>query len=340
MKILLGLLATLVLANAALACDSNPPPNCYCKNGQWYSNITNNVYNSTVNGVNGNVSPVATAGAGATATANPVVNANPVANGGSVSNAGNNANTNTQNQTNSQQQNLNNSGNNSAVGYGGAGGKGGQGGKGGAGGNAQNTSSNVNNVSSGPSSASIAAGAVQNTLGSNASVNGVSTTSGATVGDVSTGASTSAATASGNGNGSGNSVTYEAAKTYRAPVATAYAASLTSGADTCLGSVSGGAQTQIFGFSLGGTKRDKGCDLIKQTHLLMELQQNRAACIRAQLKEEGALIKEAMKEAGAECPPLVTPVVEAPVVVPPADVVTRAELNEVERRITTHIVTK
>lgn len=347
MKILLGILATLVLANAALACDSNPPPNCYCKNGQWYSNVTNTVYNNTtnnvVNGINGNVS----AGAGATSTAT----------GGTATGGSATANGGTNTNTLGQQQSLNNSGNNSSTSNasvaagavqntvaGGAGGQGGQGGKGGKAtiqtGAVQSSNSNVNNVAGGTSVATVAAGAVQNTVGSTSSVGNVGSTS--SVGDVSTGASTSTATANGNGsgNGNGNSVNFEAAKTYRAPVATAYAASLTSGADTCLGSISGGAQTQILGLTIGGTKRDKGCDLIKQTHLLMELQQSRAACIRAQLKEEGALIKEAMKEAGAECPPLVTPVAEVPVIVPPSDAVTHAELRLIEDRITTKIVSK
>lgn len=129
--------------------------------------------------------------------------------------------------------------------------------------------------------------------------------SNSTVGNVSTGASTATASADGagtnNGNNSNNTVV-EAPKTYRNPVNTAYASSLTSGMDTCLGSVSGGAQTQIFGITIGGTKVDKNCILIKQTALLREMNQDRAACFRMQMHAEGADIKEAMKEAGAECP--------------------------------------
>jgi hypothetical protein len=49
----------------------------------------------------------------------------------------------------------------------------------------------------------------------------------------------------------------------RIPVATAYAAALTSGIDTCLGSMSGGAQTPVFGISIGSTKHDNTCEIIK-----------------------------------------------------------------------------
>lgn len=49
----------------------------------------------------------------------------------------------------------------------------------------------------------------------------------------------------------------------RIPVSTAYAPALTSGLDTCLGSLSGGVQTGVFGVSLGGTKIDSTCQLIK-----------------------------------------------------------------------------
>jgi hypothetical protein len=47
------------------------------------------------------------------------------------------------------------------------------------------------------------------------------------------------------------------------PVATAYAPPVSSGLDTCSGGFSAGAQTKVFGFSLGGTKRDKTCEVIK-----------------------------------------------------------------------------
>jgi hypothetical protein len=350
MKFLTGLIAaSALLAQAALACSGSPPPNCSCKNNQWIDNTTNNVYNTTnntVNGINGSVS--AGAGASSNATGGTATATGGNATGGSATN----------NSTNTQGQAINNSGNqtstssasiakgavtnNNTV----SGGAGGQGGQGGAGGNAsisRGAVQNSNVVTGGTSSASIASGAVQNTVGSTSSVSGVAGGA-ATVGNVSTGASTSSATANGNGSGNGNGnttdVTYEAAKTYRAPVSTAYSASLTSGMDTCLGSISAGGQTQILGITFGKTVRDKGCDLIKQTHLLLELNQQRAACIRATLDKEGALIREAMKEAGAECPPLVAPVVEVAPAPTPPDAVTHAELRLLEDRITTKVVSK
>lgn len=184
------------------------------------------------------------------------------------------------------------------------------------------TNTNTNNVTGGNSNAVVEAGAVQ-------SIN----------------SNDSSASASNNGNGSNNtSIEYEAAKTYRQPVATAYSASLTSGADTCLGSWSAGGQSQILGLTFGKTKQDKNCILIKQTALLKETGHERAACFRMQMGDEGKDIREAMKAAGDECPPLVAPpvvVVTPPVVVgPPVDAVTHAEMNEVERRITTKVTQK
>lgn len=235
-------------------------------------------------------------------------NSNSNATGGSVKNSGNNtANGGNASLNNSGNSSLKNSGNSSATG--------------GAGGNATiskgavvNTTTNNNAVSGGTASLTVAHGAVENTNSQSNSVG--NTTSTSQVGDTT-------ATATGNGNGSNNTSTnYEAPKI---PVATAYSAALTSGMDTCLGSVSGGAQTQILGLTIGGTKIDKNCVLIKQTALLNSLGHARAACLRMQMGAEGAEIKQAMKDAGDECPPLVTP---APVVtVVPADAVTHQELN-------------
>jgi hypothetical protein len=133
---------------------------------------------------------------------------------------------------------------------------------------------------------------------------------------------TAAADVSGVGNGS-NNVNINQPK---APVSTAYAASLTSGLDTCLGSVAGGVQTQILGLSGGGTKVDKNCVLIKQVQLLQQLGFNEAACFRARAGEEGRAIDDALKSAGVDC--------KAKPVVPvtPADPVTHEELNKVIKK--------
>jgi hypothetical protein len=240
------------------------------------------------------------------------------ATGGNASATGGNA-------TQGQTQSLNNSGNSTASATGG---------------NIQagavrNTNSNTNVAnggSGGSATASIASGAIKTVNTQATSIGNVGSTS--QVGNTS-------ATANGSGNGTNDTnVTYQAPKEYRNPVNTAYSAPLTSGLDTCVGSVSAGAQTQILGLTFGSTKRDTRCELIKQTHLLVDLHQERAACFRAQLGKEGAEIREAMKEAGAECPPIVE---AAPVVIQqqqPGDLVTQDQLRQVEDRITTRIVQK
>jgi len=358
MKFVLGLIAASVLmAQAAMACEGPQPPNCGCNptTNQWVYNYTTN---NTVNGVNGNVSSGSTSGAtsGSTssATGGNATGGNANATGGAVAGSGNSTNSNKN--SNQSSASLNNSGNNSATATGGAGGKGGTGG---AGGNATigtGAVQNTNNVSGGNSTASISAGAVQNSVTNTSSAIGGTSSAkvgnvgasvgnvGASVGNVTSGASTSGATASGNGDGSNNTnITYEAPRTYRAPVSTAYSASLTSGIDTCLGSASAGAQTQILGLTFGKTYVDKNCILIKQTKLLRESGLDRSACKRMQMGKEGDLIKQAMQEAGEDCPPAVdytpppAPVAAAPV---PADAVTHQELRVVEDRITTKVLSK
>jgi hypothetical protein len=112
------------------------------------------------------------------------------------------------------------------------------------------------------------------------------------------------ATATGNGSGNATSITQNY-QDYRPAVNSAYSSSLTSGLDTCLGSVSAGIQTQIVGVSGGKTIVDKNCVMIKQVQLLVQLGYPTAACFRARQDSE---IDEAMKAAGIECyePPLVT----------------------------------
>lgn len=346
------LMSILILAglsySTAYACTGKPPPGCSCNTStnQWTYN-TYNTDNSTHNS--------ATGGTGVGIGVGGSSNSNSSATGGAVNNSGNSSNTNTNNNSNVAQGGTATGGsatiakgavtNNNTV----------SGGAGGAGGNAsiakgavQNHNTNSlsnsgNSAVTGSGNSSIAAGAVQNTVASNseASNNGSNNTTAATVGNVSTGASTASASADGaganNGNNSNNTqITYKAA---RIPVSTAYAASLTSGMDTCLGSTSGGVQTQILGLSIGGTHTDENCVLVKQTQLLLEMNQERAACFRARAGKVGKAIDDAMNAAGAECPPLV-PVQAAIVVGPAPDVVSHAELAEIEKRIIQHSVSK
>jgi len=105
------------------------------------------------------------------------------------------------------------------------------------------------------------------------------------------------ATATGNGSGNATSITQNY-QDYRPAVNSAYSGSLTSGLDTCLGSVTAAVQTQIVGVSGGKTIVDKNCVMIKQVQLLVQLGYPTAACFRARQDSE---IDEAMKAAGIEC---------------------------------------
>lgn len=134
---------------------------------------------------------------------------------------------------------------------------------------------------------------------------------------------------SGNNTGSGNvtqvTVEGDTYKARRIPVSTAYAASLTSGIDTCLGSASGGVQLPVVGVSLGKTTKDEGCKLIKETHLLREFgttEFERAACFRARAGKEGREIDAALKAAGVDCKDIVVKAdVDVPVTAGSSEVV-------------------
>lgn len=161
----------------------------------------------------------------------------------------------------------------------------------------QNQSQTVSNSGN----ATIAAGAVQNSTSATATNNGNNSNN-----------ANNSSTNNASGNSTevtvqGDSTVYQAA---RIPVSTAYAASLTSGMDTCLGSASGGVQLPLLGVSLGKTTLDKGCKLIKETHLLREAGYENAACYRMRSGKEGKEIDAALKAAGITCQPVVvTPVV-------------------------------
>jgi hypothetical protein len=188
---------------------------------------------------------------------------------------------------------------------------------GGAGGSVVN-SGNFNGTVAG---GSIAKGAVENNVkGGDSNATGISGGSfgGSSSATVEKGAvennvagGTAAASADNSGNNNGTATVTVEGDTYQArriPVATAYAASLTSGADTCLGSASGGVQLPVIGVSLGKTTRDDGCKLIKETHLLREFgttEFEQAACYRARAGKEGKEIDAAMESAGIKCNKLV-----------------------------------
>jgi hypothetical protein len=119
--------------------------------------------------------------------------------------------------------------------------------------------------------------------------------------------------ASANANGSGNvtniSDSYQEARNV-ASAATPFL--VTSGEDTCLGSIGGGVQTQILGLSGGKTVVDENCVMIKNTKLLLTMGLPSAACFYAR---QDPKIDQAMSAAGVECrepPPVVTEDVPVP----------------------------
>jgi hypothetical protein len=142
------------------------------------------------------------------------------------------------------------------------------------------------------------------------------------------------ATANNDGSGNGNTVRVEGDNVHipRAPVNTAYAAALTSGYDTCLGSMSGGAQTAPVGVTFGGTKTDQNCVFIKKAHLLAE-PMSRVECFF--IRQHDKDIDEAFKAAGMECPLAVPVVIREPANM--SIYVTRDELNEHDRRELKHV---
>ncbi len=130
----------------------------------------------------------------------------------------------------------------------------------------------------------------------------------ASIGNVSTGPSTATASNSNtnNANNSSNlssSVSVEGdtfiqARNRRIPVSTAYAAPLTSGIDTCLGSASAGVQTGILGVTLGGTKRDRICETIKLSRELHHMGMREGAVQLLCIDER---VRVAMYNAGTPC---------------------------------------
>lgn len=92
--------------------------------------------------------------------------------------------------------------------------------------------------------------------------------------------------------------TYREARHRRIPVASAYAAPLTSGIDTCLGSASAGVQTPVVGISLGGTKRDRICETIKLSRELHHMGMREGAVQLLCIDER---VRVAMRNAGTPC---------------------------------------
>ena len=80
---------------------------------------------------------------------------------------------------------------------------------------------------------------------------------------------------------------------------TAYAAGLSVGEDTCMGSSSIGAQAVSFGLSIGTTWQDDNCRRLKNSRQLVALGYHRAATSLMCVDED---VKNAMIMAGTPCP--------------------------------------
>lgn len=132
-----------------------------------------------------------------------------------------------------------------------------------------NTANGGNVLASGNSSNDIRNSNTNDVRNTNTNITGPSTsTSGAISGSLSNSVNDNSNSADNSSRNTANVDVNVEGDTYvnkqrRIPVSTAYAPALTSGIDTCLGSMSGGAQTGVFGISFGGTKSDKTCEAIK-----------------------------------------------------------------------------
>jgi len=144
-------------------------------------------------------------------------------------------------------------------------------------------------------------------LGVASATTGAVTTGAVTTGAVTTGAVTTGDQASrsdqqqstANANNSSVSVTGDTFQAQaRNPVATAYAAPLTAGFDTCMGSSTAGAQGIGFGISLGSTWTDANCVRLKNARELAAIGYRTAS---VQLMCQNADISRAMTAAGTPC---------------------------------------
>lgn len=84
----------------------------------------------------------------------------------------------------------------------------------------------------------------------------------------------------------------------RAPAATAFAAPLTSGIDTCMGSTSAGVQAVGFGVSVGSTWVDENCKRLKNSRELRLMGYGEAALA---LMCQDPAVALAMRTAGTPC---------------------------------------
>lgn len=83
------------------------------------------------------------------------------------------------------------------------------------------------------------------------------------------------------------------------PVAASFAAPLTSGLDTCMGSSSGGAAGPGFSLSVGSTWSDKNCVMLKNAREMWNMGMKDAAFARMCMDADN---REAVHLSGGNCP--------------------------------------
>lgn len=83
------------------------------------------------------------------------------------------------------------------------------------------------------------------------------------------------------------------------PVASSFAAPLTSGLDTCMGSSSGGAAGPGFSLSVGFTWSDKNCLMLKNAREMWNMGLKDAAFARMCMDADN---REAVRISGGTCP--------------------------------------
>jgi hypothetical protein len=83
------------------------------------------------------------------------------------------------------------------------------------------------------------------------------------------------------------------------PVASSFAAPLTSGLDTCMGSSSGGAAGPGFSLSVGSTWSDKNCLMLKNAREMWNMGLKDAAFARMCMDADN---REAVRISGGTCP--------------------------------------
>lgn len=100
----------------------------------------------------------------------------------------------------------------------------------------------------------------------------------------------------------GATATFDSHNTYEAQkpaVASAFAPSLSSGVDTCMGSTSGAVSSAVIGIAMGSTYIDRNCQTLKNSRELWNMGQRAAALARMCMDD---LNREAMELSGYECP--------------------------------------